>query len=477
MILVNLKIKSFIDFDIQDCEVLNHLRGEFGFLGSPDIEVFEVEVGEFVLVIVLADVEEDIAIHLAVLHSYVVSVGHRRILTSLEIEELAPRLYIEEILCCTVAILHGGVFILLGCVSAHLEAEEYSFGAVDAAIAHYHVVVIDGLASEGEAAVGRRTEVAVFNDYVLVASVAFCLGRVIGPGAFASLHRDAVVIDGDVTTFHVNVLDYVEIDGIGTGTCCIGGLAETVDMEIEEPYKFAIVDMGGPERTVLQTYVLYLNVLAVRYIYKSGALLVLVGAGPVPAAAQPERLMIAQSVSVDCTLAADGESVQSVGVDEGSEICAGLALDSCLAERVVTDEVASHQSRTLFQIEVSALFEPESARLESSGGNDYHSATVGGRLVDEGLDFRCMKIPVGEDAVVCENVFLAEIVHVYGAVFTEPSGYRCSIGEQVLGNLVLLDIFGLKAEPGAQDGKRSDENSFVHRNSQCVGYPANLTKI
>ncbi len=111
----------------------------------------------------------------------------------------------------------------------------------------------------------------------------------------------------------------------------------------QEADMVAAVDVVGPERTVLNMHILQGYVAGVADIDEARALCILVGALAVPGATNPELLPIVITIAIDGTRTGDGEAVAFVGIDEGREVFAGLALDAGFHYREVGDAVAAFQ--------------------------------------------------------------------------------------------------------------------------------------
>ena len=93
--------------------------------------------------------------------------------------------------------------------------------------------------------------------------------------------------------------------------------------------------MVGPERRIDKVNVLNGDVARVGHIGEARALGILVRTLRIPLTANPELLPIVQAVAVDGAPPANGEAVETVGIDEGGEILARLALDARHEYRIV----------------------------------------------------------------------------------------------------------------------------------------------
>ena len=100
---------------------------------------------------------------------------------------------------------------------------------------------------------------------------------------------------------------------------------------------------------------------------------------------------------------------KSVCINESTEVGAGLALDASLSERVVANDIRAHEYATLADVEVSALSEMEAASHVDAFGNDDHTATINCSLINKSLNLGGVNTSVGKDAVVGEDVLLAEL--------------------------------------------------------------------
>jgi len=74
--------------------------------------------------------------------------------------------------------------------------------------------------------------------------------------------------------------------------------------------------MAGPERRILESHVRNSDIAAVGDVHEARTLLVLVGAFRIPLSAETESLPIRAAVAVDGTCAREGESVESVNIDQ-----------------------------------------------------------------------------------------------------------------------------------------------------------------
>ena len=164
--------------------------------------------------------------------------------------------------------------------------------------------------------------------------------------------------------------------------------------------------MCGPERRILQIYSLYLYVFTVAYINQAWALFVLVSAGAVPLAAQPKLLVILQAITVNGTLAGYCETIKSVCIYKGSEVCACFAFYACLAKRVVADEIRSHKHAAVLYVKMGALLEYQTSGHIYTLWHDNHATSVLCSLVYESLYFRCMHTAVREYTVIGKFILL-----------------------------------------------------------------------
>ena len=131
-------------------------------------------------------------------------------------------------------------------------------------------------------------------------------------------------------------------------------------------------------------------------------------------------------------MARDGESIHAIGIDQGAVIEAGLALDASGVESIVADEVATLQHCTFTQMKVCARSKVESACQINSGRHDDDTSTSLGCRIDECLNLMGMESAVGKDAVVGEQILLAEILQLDRLDLMEPFGDLLSVGEVFL---------------------------------------------
>ena len=117
-----------------------------------------------VLILLLFDVEEDIALKRDIPHRDVVGVGHRDGLSALQIIKLCPWGHEDEVFAVALYVLHGDVLVELWCVGSHLEPKQV-VGLVDLDAAEDDVSVVYRLAAESEASVAKAI-FAVLDDDV-----------------------------------------------------------------------------------------------------------------------------------------------------------------------------------------------------------------------------------------------------------------------------------------------------------------------
>ena len=85
------------------------------------LQVLEGEIAETIYLVLFLGIEECLALTFAVAHHDMVGIGEGRVLSALEVVELLPRGYEEEILNGTCDILDGDVFVALRRVRAHFK--------------------------------------------------------------------------------------------------------------------------------------------------------------------------------------------------------------------------------------------------------------------------------------------------------------------------------------------------------------------
>ena len=211
---------------------------------------------------------------------------------------------------------------------------------------------------------------AVLDEDILVWTI---LRSFVCPGAFPAFYGYGIVVDAHITTIHEHIVAYVDVNGVATRRLhTFGG---SVDMTVEEAHVVGTIEMVGPERTVLQTYILDGDILAVRYIYQARTLGVFISTLWIPLAADPELLPIMIAVAVDSAMTSDGETIEIVGIDKGSEVFAGLSLYACLKDGEVGDALASLQLSAVLDKQVGlGLEEQGSAEICSLWHHDNTAA-------------------------------------------------------------------------------------------------------
>ena len=85
------------------------------------LQVLEGEIAEAIDFVLFLSIEECLALTFAVAHHDMVGIGEGRVLSALEVVELLPRGYEEEILNGTCDILDGDVFVALRRVWTHFQ--------------------------------------------------------------------------------------------------------------------------------------------------------------------------------------------------------------------------------------------------------------------------------------------------------------------------------------------------------------------
>ena len=84
------------------------------------LQVLEGEIAETIYLVLFLGIEESLALTFAVAHHDMVGIGEGRVLSALEVVELLPRGYEEEIPYRTGDVLDGDVFVALRRIWAHL---------------------------------------------------------------------------------------------------------------------------------------------------------------------------------------------------------------------------------------------------------------------------------------------------------------------------------------------------------------------
>lgn len=176
-------------------------------------------------------------------------------------------------------------------------------------------------------------------------------------------------------------------------------------MAVEIAHVVGVVDMVGPERTVVQLDVLYSDVVAVRDIDESGALFVFVCTLRIPFSSYPKLFPVVVAVAVDGSLSRDGESVEVVGVNEGGEVFACLSFNTCFKYWEVGYVFAALEFSAFLYVEMSALAEKERSAEECAFGYDDYSAAVVSGFVDDCLQCCCLyKGAVGFHSMFCHHI-------------------------------------------------------------------------
>ena len=224
--------------------------------------------------------------------------------------------------------LHRHVLVMLWRVGAHLQPE-HAVGTLGVAVAQDDIPVVYRLRAEGETAV-HPSVATVLYKYPLAGTV----GRVlVGPGALASLEHNGIVVHMHETAVDEHVGTRIDVDGVARRSSPLRvGLPDILrrgeDIAVQIAHVVALIDVVGPEGRVHQMHILYGDIARVGYVREPWPLRVLVGTLRVPLAPYPELLPVGQSVAIDGAVAADGESVEPVGIDQCTEIGTRLALDA-----------------------------------------------------------------------------------------------------------------------------------------------------
>ena len=228
-------------------------------------------------------------------------------------------------------------------IGTHLQPQQ-ARGIADFAAAENDVAVVYRLAAACQTAVAKAV-CAVFYDNVGVAAVIRVLIR---PRAFAAFQCHGIVVDGHITVFHQYIAADVNIDRIAARCFHRGGRSE--NMEIQQLYVIAAVDMRSPERRVHKAYSGDLYIVTVGDVNQAGAQLVHIGTFRDNLPAQPERFPVPVPVAVDCAFAGNGKSVNLVGIYQCGEVFQALSFYAGVDNGEVADVVTSFQHCTFFHV-------------------------------------------------------------------------------------------------------------------------------
>ena len=107
----------------------------------------------------------------------------------------------------------------------------------------------------------------------------------------------------------------IDVDGIAAWCSHATGRGE--DGAAQEADVVATVDVIGPERAVLEVYILQGYVAGVADIDEARALCILVGTLSVPGATNPKLFPIVITVAINDTRTGDGKAITFISIDEG----------------------------------------------------------------------------------------------------------------------------------------------------------------
>ena len=134
------------------------------------------------------------------------------------------------------------------------------------------------------------------------------------------------------------------------------------------------------------------------------------------------------TVAIDGTGTGDGKAITFVGIDEGREVFAGFALDAGFYHGEVGDAVAAFQFSAFRNIKVGLRLEEEGTALIGSGRNHDDTAAILGSTVDDRLDgLGLNQGTIRLYAIVGEDVFLAQGIHIHLLCVAEPGIHLRSI--------------------------------------------------
>ena len=231
----------------------------------------------------------------------------------------------------TLDAFHQYIFVMLRRVGTHLQPQDAA-GLVNLTVAQNDVAVVQRFRSKRQTAVYLAVT-AVLNDNAFSGTVGLVL---IGPGALATFDNNGIVVDMHEAAINEYVVANININGIARRCSSLGIFGpdifrRRIDVTVKVAHMVTPVDMVRPYRRVDEVYILNGDVLTVRHIGQSGALGILVGTLRIPASTNPELLPVLQSVAINGTRSADGESIQPVGIDERREELARLPLEASAA--------------------------------------------------------------------------------------------------------------------------------------------------
>ena len=245
---------------------------------SFDVHVLESEVGEFILVGTF-DVEERVALQGDVAHRHLIGIRLRHLFLSFQVEKLCPRAYQDTTFGIAFHVFHRDVVVMLRSVGTHFQPQDAA-GLRDGTTAQDDVVVVDGLAAASQSAVAESV-CAVLDDDVAVSAVVRIL---VGLRAFATFQGYGVVVYRHVATFDQYVGAGIYVHRVATRS--FYGSSRSEDVQAQQFYVVAAVEVCGPEGRVDEAYAGELHIVAVRDIYQTRTHLVHVGAFGVPLAAE-----------------------------------------------------------------------------------------------------------------------------------------------------------------------------------------------
>lgn len=187
-------------------------------------------------------------------------------------------------------------------VGAHLQPQN-TVGIIECAASHNDVAVVQTLASERQAAMHLAIS-AVLHDDVIVRTIVRVF---IGKRSLASLQHYGIVVDAHIASAYQYVVTVVYVNGVATWRLYARSWCKDIASDVFN--MVTAVKMICPESTVYQSYVLHLNVGAMRQIYKTRTQSLKIGAVGIKLAPDPKLLPEAQSVAVYRSRASDGEAI------------------------------------------------------------------------------------------------------------------------------------------------------------------------
>ena len=211
-------------------------------------DVFEGEIHQTIF-LALGNIEEVVAIHLDVLHRDVVALAQRHVLAVAQLEELGPWADDEETACDALDVIHRYVLVMLRRIRAHLQPE-HALCLIHLDVAEHNVAVFHAFAAKSQTAM-HGSIMAVLDEHVIYRTILWCL---VSPGSLTALDGDGIIVYAHVAAIYQHIMADINVDGIAAWCPHATGRGE--DGAAQEADMVATVDVVGPERTVLDMYIL-----------------------------------------------------------------------------------------------------------------------------------------------------------------------------------------------------------------------------